>query len=288
MIVRTFTVKPKLSPGTAHDNQLEGMNVSYETLSFDVADGVARLALNRPDAANAFNPELCRDLFDAAIACDEREDIRAVLLTGEGSMFSAGGDLKYFASRGDQLGASLKEITGLLHAAIGRMAHMDAPVVGAINGMAAGAGFSLAAACDIAIAGKSTRFTLAYTAAGLSPDGSSTWFLPRLVGLRRARELMLTNRMIDADEARDIGVIDRVVPDDDLEGEAMAQAKAFAAGPTKAYGATKRLLQDTWTSGLETQMDRETRSISDLTRTSDAREGIDAFLNKRKPSFKGE
>ena len=200
---------------------MKGMDVAYETLSFDVADGVARLALNRPDAANAFNPELCRDLFDAAIACDERADIRAVLLTGEGSMFSAGGDLKYFESRGDGLGAALKEITGLLHAAISRLAHMDAPVVG-------------------------------------------------------------------ADEARDMDIIDRVVADDALQDEAMAQAKAFAAGPTLAYGATKRLLQETWTSGLGTQMDRETRSISDLSRTADAREGIDAFLNKRKPAFKGE
>ena len=261
--------------------------MSYETLSFDVADGVARLALNRPDAANAFNPEICRDLFDAAIACDERDDIRAVLLTGEGKMFSAGGDLKYFSGQGDQLGAALKEITGLLHAALSRMAHMDAPVVGAINGMAAGAGFSLAAACDVAIAGESTKFTLAYTAAGLSPDGSSTWYLPRLVGLRRAKELMLTNRMLSAEEAREMGVIDQVVPDDDLQDEAMAQAKAFAAGPTKAFGATKRLLQETWNGGLETQMDRETRSIVDLTRTADAHEGIDAFVNKRKPDFKG-
>lgn len=261
--------------------------MSYETLSFDVADGVARLALNRPDAANAFNPEICRDLFDAAIACDERDDIRAVLLTGEGKMFSAGGDLKYFSGQGDQLGAALKEITGLLHAALSRMAHMDAPVVGAINGMAAGAGFSLAVACDVAIAGESTKFTLAYTAAGLSPDGSSTWYLPRLVGLRRAKELMLTNRMLSAEEAREMGVIDQVVPDDDLQDEAMAQAKAFAAGPTKAFGATKRLLQETWNGGLETQMDRETRSIVDLTRTADAHEGIDAFVNKRKPDFKG-
>jgi len=106
--------------------------------------------------------------------------------------------------------------------------------------------------------------------------------------LRRARELMLTNRMLGADEAQQMGIIDRVVPDEDLQAEAMAQAQAFAAGPTKAFGATKRLLQDTWTSGLETQMDRETRSISDLTRTDDAREGINAFVNKRKPSFKGE
>ena len=260
---------------------------SFENLAFDVAEGIARLALNRPDAANAFNPAICRDLFDAAIACDERDDIRAVMLTGEGSMFSAGGDLKYFSAQGEKLGAALKEITGLLHAAISRMAHMDAPVVGAINGMAAGAGFSLAAACDIAIAGQSTRFTLAYTAAGLSPDGSSTWYLPRLIGLRRAKELMLTNRMLSADEACEMGVIDRVVPDDDLYDAAMEQAKIFAAGPTKAYGATKRLLQETWDAGLETQMDRETRSIGALTRTADAVEGIDGFVNKRKPDFKG-
>ena len=270
----------------------EGTSVVYETpsfenLAFDVAEGIARLALNRPDAANAFNPAICRDLFDAAIACDERDDIRAVILTGEGSMFSAGGDLKYFSAQGEKLGAALKEITGLLHAAISRMAHMDAPVVGAINGMAAGAGFSLAAACDIAIAGQSTRFTLAYTAAGLSPDGSSTWYLPRLIGLRRAKELMLTNRMLSADEACEMGVIDRVVPDDDLYDAALEQAKIFAAGPTKAYGATKRLLQETWDAGLETQMDRETRSIAALTRTADAVEGIDGFVNKRKPDFKG-
>ena len=107
--------------------------MAYETLSFHVSDGVARLALNRPNAANAFNTRICRDLFDAAIACDERDDIRAVVLTGEGSMFSAGGDLKFFAAQSDTLGVTLKEITGLLHAAIGRMAHMDAPVVGAIK-----------------------------------------------------------------------------------------------------------------------------------------------------------
>ncbi|MEC7490024.1 MAG: enoyl-CoA hydratase-related protein [Pseudomonadota bacterium] len=262
--------------------------MEFETLSFEVADSIARLALNRPDAANTFNKEICRELLEAAIICDEQEEIRAVVLTGEGQIFSAGGDLKFFASQGDGLSAALKEITGLLHAAIGRMAHMDAPVVGAINGMAAGAGLSLAAACDYTISAQSTKYTLAYTAAGLSPDGSSTWFLPRLIGLRRARELMLTSRMVSADEACQIGLVDRVVADEDLDVEAHKQAKTFAAGPTKAYGAVKRLLQETWTSKLEVQMEQETQAISDLARTNDAREGIDSFINKRKPSFKGE
>ena len=262
--------------------------MSFETIDFDVSDGVARLTLNRPAAANAFTPEMCRELYEAAIACDERDDIRAVLMAGAGSMFSAGGDLRFFAAQGDALGAAIKEMTGHLHAALGRMAHMDAPVVCAVGGMAAGAGFSVAAAADFTIAARSARFTLAYTAAGLSPDGSSTWHLPRLVGLRRARELMLTNRMLSADEALAMGIVDRVVEDDALADAAMAQAAAFAAGATKAFGATKRLLMESWANGLETQMDRETRSIAELTRTHDAREGIDAFLNKRKPDFRGD
>ena len=262
--------------------------MTYKTLSFEVSAGIAHLTLNRPDAANAFNPEISRELFDAAVACDERADIRSVILTGKGTMFSAGGDLKYFSERGAQLSTALKEITALLHSAITRMAHMDAPVVGAINGMAAGAGLSLAAACDYVIAGQSTRFTLAYTAAGLSPDGSSTWYLPRLIGLRRARELMLTNRILDATEAYEIGIIDKVVADDSLMDTAIKQAEIFSKGPTKAYGATKRLLQETWSSGLETQMDRETRAISHLARTEDAHEGIDAFMRKRKPTFTGK
>ena len=259
----------------------------YKTLAFDIANGVARISLNRPTAANALNHEMCGEFFDAVITCDEHEDIRAVVLTSEGAIFCPGGDLKYFSEQKEELGARLEEITGLLHAAISRMAHMDAPVVGAINGMAAGAGFSLATACDITIAGQSAKFTLAYTAAGLSPDGSATWNLPRLIGLRRARELMLTNRVLSAKQAREIGVIDRVVPDDTLQNEALAQAKTFATGPTKAFGATKRLLQETWNGELETQMARETQTIVDLTRSADAREGIDAFAHKRKPNFRG-
>ncbi len=260
---------------------------TYETLRFEAADGVARIMLDRPDAANAFTPGMCRDLFDAAVACDERDDVRAVLLTGAGKMFSAGGDLRFFKAQGDGLGTALRTMTADLHAAVATFARMDAPVVCAVNGMAAGAGFSLAASCDYVIAGASARFTLAYTAAGLSPDGSATWFLPRLVGLRRARELMLTNRMLSADEARDLGIVDRVVADDALAEEAATQAALFAAGPTKAFGATKRLLQETWANGLETQTDRESRSIAGLSRTGDAREGIDAFVAKRRPDFKG-
>lgn len=255
---------------------------------FEVSGGVARLTLDRPDAANALTPGLCREIFEAFVACDEREDVRAALLTGAGDMFSAGGDLKFFASRGEDLGADLKRMTAHLHAAISRMARMDAPVVCAVNGMAAGAGVSLAAACDFTIAARSARFTMAYTAAGLSPDGSSTWFLPRLVGMRRARELLLTNRALSAAEALEMDLIDQVVDDDALADEAAARAQAFASGPTRAYGGLKRLLQESWSGGLETQMERETRTIADVSKTGDAKEGIAAFLGKRKPAFRGK
>lgn len=266
----------------------EQNNEAFAEIAFGVADGIADIVLNRPDAANAFTPRMCHELYRAAIACDERDDVRAVLISAAGRMFSAGGDLRFFAEQGDGLGAALKEMTGHLHAAIARFSHMDAPVVCAVNGMAAGAGFSLAAACDVTVAADSARFTLAYTAAGLSPDGSATWFLPRLVGLRRARELMLTNRMLSADEAMAFGLVDRVVPEDTLAEAAAALADGFAKGPTRAFGATKRLLQESWANGLETQMDRETRSIAGLARTADAKEGIDAFLGKRKPDFQGK
>ena len=261
---------------------------NFHTLSLEIAEGVARLTLNRPDSANAFDPEICRELRRAVTICDESDDVRAVVLTGAGKMFSAGGDLKYFSTRGEELGAALKEITTDLHAAISGMASMDAPVVCAVNGMAAGAGASLVAACDFAVAARSARFTMAYTAAGLSPDGSSTWFLPRLLGMRRARELLLTNRMLSAEEAMEIGLIDAVAEDSDLLNEANAMAVRFASGPTRAYGVTKRLLRESWTNGLEVQTHHEARAIAAISSGKDAREGVDAFVNKRKPVFTGE
>ncbi len=260
---------------------------AFETLGFEAADGVARVTLRRPEAANALTPLMCLELSEAAAQCDERDDIRAVILEGAGGMFSAGGDLKFFSSAGDGLGAAIRTMTADLHAAVSRLSRMDAPVVCAVRGVAAGAGLGLAAACDFTVAADSARFTLAYTAAGLSPDGSSTWFLPRLVGLRRARELMLTNRTLSADEARDIGLVDAVVPEDGLAAEVSERARAFADGPTRAYGAVKRLLQDSMTNGLETQMERETRTIAELSGSADAREGIAAFVAKRRPVFTG-
>src|SRR4030065_2949029 len=171
------------------------MKMEFTTLLFDVRDNVAHITLNRPDAANAINDEMGKDLMHAALRCDEDPEIRAVLISGAGKIFSGGGDLKAFISKGDQLPYHLKEITTYLHAAMSRLTRMDAPVVAAVHGAVAGAGVSIAIACDIVIARENTRFTGAYTRAGLVPDGSSSYFLPRIVGLKRALELTLTNRI---------------------------------------------------------------------------------------------
>jgi 2-(1,2-epoxy-1,2-dihydrophenyl)acetyl-CoA isomerase len=144
---------------------------------------------------------------------------------------------------------------------------------------------SLAIACDLVMAAESARFTLAYTRIGLTPDGSSSYFLPRLVGQRRALELILTNRMLTAHEALEWGIVTRVVPDAELTAEAEALARQLAAGPTRAFGASKRLLQLGWTESLETQMAHETRSISEAARGPEGQEGMRAFLEKREPKF---
>ncbi len=261
--------------------------MSYETVIFELDAGVATLTMNRPQAANALSLTMAKELADLAIRCDEDPGIRAVVITGAGRFFSAGGDISGFHEAGDQVGSLVKEMTMHFHAAVSRFNRMDAPVVGAVNGMAAGAGFSFASSCDILIAAESAVFLSTYTASALTPDGSSTYFVPRLVGLRRAMDLMLTNRRLSATEAMEWGMVSRVVPDAEVLTVATELAATLAAGPTKSFGATKRMLHESLSSSLETQMELESRTIADITRTADAREGISAFLEKRPPHFEG-
>jgi 2-(1,2-epoxy-1,2-dihydrophenyl)acetyl-CoA isomerase len=261
--------------------------MSYETIDLAVREGVAHLTLNRPAAANAISVELARDLMYATLQCDEDPAVRAVVLAGAGSMFCAGGDLKVFAAKGAALPHHLKEVTTYLHAAVSRLTRMDAPVIAAVHGSAAGAGLSLACAADIVLAAEGAKFTMAYTRAGLTPDGSSTYFLSRIVGLRRALELTLTNRVLSAAEALAVGIVTQVVPAAQLLDEARCLAAVFASGPTRAYGSSKRLLHAGWTGTLETQMELETRAIADIARSPDAREGIAAFVEKRTAKFTG-
>jgi 2-(1,2-epoxy-1,2-dihydrophenyl)acetyl-CoA isomerase len=262
--------------------------MSYETVLFEVQDQVGRLTLNRPDSGNGMNAAMMRDLCDVAIRCDEDPEVRAVIVKGAGKMFCAGGDLRSFAGEGDALPAYLKEITNNLHGAVSRFSRMDAPVVSAVKGVAAGAGFSLACAADMVIAAESARFTVAYTGVGLTPDGSCSFFLPRLIGLRRTQELMMTRRILSASEALDWNLVTRVVPDDELEAESEKLVAQLAAGPTRAFGGVKRLLLGSAGDHLESQMEKEARCIADAARSADGKEGIAAFLEKRKPNFTAE
>ena len=265
----------------------EDQPMSNADVVVELAEGVCRITLNRPDAANAINLTVARKLLAAAIRCNQDSAIRVVVLTGTGRMFCAGGDLKEMAQQKDQLPGGLKELTVYLHAALAHFARMEKPLLNAVNGAAAGAGVSLALVGDIVLAASSASFTLAYAAAGLVPDGSATFFLPRLIGLRRTQELMFTNRRLKAGEAMDWGMITRVVPDDTLAAEVADLARTLATGPTRAFGIAKRLLCSSLANSLETQMELESRAIAEVAQTHDGREGIAAFLEKRPAHFVG-
>ena len=262
--------------------------MDYETLQYEVRNGVAHITFNRPEVANALNRQLGLDLMHASLETNADPNVRAVLLTGAGRFFCAGGDLKSFAAEGEAMPSHLKEVTTYMHGAVSRFTRGDAPLVAAVNGAAAGAGMSLACSCDIVIAAESAVFTMAYTKAGLTPDGSSTYFLPRKVGISRAMELTLTNRLLSAHEAQQYGIVTTVVPDDALIAEATKVAETIAAGPTVAFGEARRLLHSGLVETLETQMELETQAIARMSVTTDGREGIAAFLEKRRPTFQGK
>lgn len=261
--------------------------MSYKTLLFDVRDSVARITIHRTEQGNSLNDDFMQEFFKVVLQCDEDPAIRAVVLTGSGPIFCSGGDIRMFAGQKERLPLFVKEGILHFHGAISRIARMNAPVVVAVNGVAAGAGLSLVCAGDIAYAAESAKFTMAYTKIGLTPDGSSTFFLPRVVGLKRALELALTNRVLSAEEALNWGIVSRVLPDKDLMSEATAIATQLAKGATMALGEAKRLLRNGWNETLETQMENETQAIANAARTADAQEGIRAFVEKRAPKFVG-
>lgn len=258
-----------------------------ETLRFDLTDHVARVTLDRPDAANAMNLQMTKDLLEVGIECDEDPDVRAVLLRSEGRMFCAGGDLASFTEAGDALPRRLKEMTVYLHAAITRLVRGRPPVIAAVQGPAAGGGFSLACAADLIVASEQAVFSMAYTRAGLTPDGSSTWFLPRVLGRRRTIELILTNRTLSAAEAQGWGLVNDVVPAEELDARASDLAQKLAAGPTWAFGKARELVMRSGSEDLESQMEFESQAIADAARTEDAAEGIAAFFEKRRANFRG-
>jgi len=257
---------------------------NFETILLSKTDNIATVTLNRPKA-NGINPALARELAEAALICDKDQTIRCVILTANGKLFCAGGDLKAVGGEPDKAATKIKGMADDLHKATSTFARMEKPFIVAVNGMAAGAGFSMAVTGDFVIAAESAKFTMAYTAAGLSPDGSSSYFLPRLIGIRRTIDLMMTNKRLTAQEAEEWGLINQVVPDEELQTTAMVLAQKLANGPTDAFATVKKLLLCSFDNSLETQMELEGRAISAHAGSANGQEGVLAFLEKRKPSF---
>ena len=248
--------------------------------------GIARLTLAAPDTGNAIGPEMGAALRTHAETLAGRDDVRAVVFAAEGKAFCVGGDIRYFASAEDPEEA-IHALAGDFHVAITALGEIDAPVIARVQGVAAGGGLSLVLAADLAVAAKSARFSCAYTRIGLSPDGGQSWLLPRIVGYRRAAELLLSNRVLDADEADRLGIVSEVVDDERLDARVDALAATIADGPLKAHGVVKRLLRRSATATLEEQLMRERESIAALAGTPAGREGVAAFVEKRRPEFRG-
>jgi 2-(1,2-epoxy-1,2-dihydrophenyl)acetyl-CoA isomerase len=260
--------------------------VAAPTVEVETRAAVALVTLNRPDANNTLNLQVAMDLLAAAMSCARNTGVRAVVLTGAGRHFSFGGDLRAMASREGSAQDYIRELTTYLHAAISHFVRMDAPVIAAVNGTAAGAGVGLVAMADLALCARSSKFNLAYTRTGLTPDAGTTFLLPRCVGAKRAMELLLLNRSLTAAEALEWGLVNEVVADEQLAGRALEIAEQLADGASGAYGATKRLIAHSL-GALESQMVLESETIAAHATGAEGAEGISAFLQKRKPQFRG-
>ena len=264
------------------------MNLKFETINFEIIENIAIIRLNRPNSYNSLNAKMAKELLEISYECDSNKNIRAIILTGEGDKaFCAGGDLKSFHETGN-VAKHLKMVTHDLHGAITKFSRMTSPLIVAVNGVAAGAGLSFVGFADLAIAKSSATFVSAYTKAGLTPDGSSSYYLPRIIGIRKYLELVMTNKVLSSENALSWGLLNYVYEDKNFWSETIKLADNLSKGPTLAYGKTKRLIHNSLNSTLETQMEFETKMIAESADTKDGQIGIKAFLSKEKPKFEGK
>ncbi len=268
--------------------------MAYETIDFEKMDGVGIITMNRPESRNALIPQMIAEMSEAIQAC-KKSDVRAVLLTGAGGGFCSGADLKFvtetLGNNGDpkKLQDYIKTLADdLHHNVVLAFRKLEKPVVAGINGVAAGAGFSLTLGCDIRVAAQGARFLMAYANIGAPADGGSTYLLPRLVGAGRAMELYLASQPLSAQGALEIGLVTQVVEDDALHQHAMETATRLAQGPTTAYGRVKALFDASWDNDIATQLDAETATFVDICLTEDFQEGIKAFTERRQARFQGK
>jgi len=256
-----------------------------EYLGIEIKAGIAMLTLNRPKAFNAFNLEMIRLLSEKLIEIAKDRGIKGVLITGAGKVFCAGGDLKWVAGFGTSYGEAFHELAARYHLAILEIKRMPKPVIAAVNGLAAGGGFSLALACDFRVMTKSAILRQAYTSNGLSIDGGGTFNLPRLVGLAKAIEIAAFDRAISSEQALSWGLVNEVVEDDQSVKRALELLDELKARPLSSFFASKRLLNDSFDHSFEYQLESERDALSRCADHSNGREGISAFLEKRKPVY---
>jgi 2-(1,2-epoxy-1,2-dihydrophenyl)acetyl-CoA isomerase len=264
--------------------------VTTDPVLLDVDEGVARLRLNRPEASNALNGALLEGLVDAIRSLQRDPSVRVVLLTGEGKNFCGGGDVVEFASKGEALPDHLRDLTALLQIAASGLVHLSAPVITLVQGAATGGGgLGLVCASDIVLAGPRAKFMLGATRVGMAPDAGLSVTLTRLVGLRQAMRIALTNPMLDAAEARELGIVTEVVSDEaELYDAGQELARTLAAGAPLAQAATKRLLWRGIGASFEDCLPDEARTVSELSGTADSREGLAAVIERRAPVYPGD
>jgi 2-(1,2-epoxy-1,2-dihydrophenyl)acetyl-CoA isomerase len=259
-----------------------------QSILLGVDGGIATLTFNRPQVMNAMDADMMIELRAAAELIERDPAVRVVVLRGEGNAFIAGGDVGLFARRLADLSELIVRWGREMHFAVQALRRMDKPVLASVHGATAGAGFSILCAADLAVAADTAKFSLAYTNIGASPDGGSTFFLPRLVGYKKAMELILLPDLFDAKTAQQHGLINWVVPEAQLAEETLRVAQRLARGPTRAYAEAKRLVNASLGRSMETQMEEELFAFSRCARTKDLAEGVTAFVAKRKPAFRGE
>ena len=246
---------------------------------------ILEIALNRPEAYNALDLSMMKMLGEALSSAATDRSVKGVLLTGNGKAFCAGGDLKWISQQTEDAGSVLYRLAPQFHLSIVEIRRMEKPVVAAINGIAAGGGFSLALACDFRVMAESATLRQAYTSSGLSIDGGGSFTLPRLVGLARAMEIMAFDKPISSGQALEWGLVTRVVPDDKVISGARAMLDELSKTALHSFAWSKKLMINSFNHTLETQLERERQGISDCAAGPDGREGIKAFVEKRRPSF---